>query len=67
MLFLVWAGSEFRATRDIDLLGTGSGDHDAIQVAIAAICAIDYPQDGLRFDAASIRRGGVGPRLVVDL
>ena len=75
-LFLVWAGMEFRATRDIDLLGAGSDDHDAIHEAVAGICAIDYLEDGLRFDAASIRvediredqdYGGVRVRLVAYL
>ena len=54
-LFLVWAGNEFRATRDVDLLGTGAEDHAAIREAMTAICLIEDPHDGLDFDASSIR------------
>jgi hypothetical protein len=54
-LFLVWAGDEFRATRDVDLLGTGAEDQAAIRAAMTAICAIEDPGDGLDFDASSIR------------
>jgi len=54
-LFLVWAGEELRATRDIDLLGTGDGDREAIRAAMAAVCAVPCPEDGLAFDAESIR------------
>ncbi len=54
-LFLIWGGDEFRATRDVDLLGTGAADHEAIREAIAAICAIEDPRDGLTFDPATIR------------
>ena len=58
-LFLVWSGNEFRATRDVDLLGTGPRDHAAIREAMTAICAIQDPRDGLDFDPATIRVGEV--------
>ena len=54
-LFLVWSGHEFRATRDIDLLGTGDEDHAAIREAMTAICGIEDARDGLAFDPATIR------------
>jgi len=53
-LFLVWVGEPLRATRDVDLLGTGSDDHEAIRAAIAAVCAVPCPEDGLAFDPESI-------------
>ncbi len=53
-LFLVWSGNEFRSTRDVDLLGSGVEDHTAIRESMAAICAIDDPNDALRFDPAAI-------------
>lgn len=53
-LFLVWAGREFRTTRDIDLLGSGPSDHAAIRRTIAEICAVRCPEDGLSFDPESI-------------
>jgi hypothetical protein len=53
-LFLVWGGKEFRPTRDLDLLATAPADHAAIRAAIEVVCAVNYPQDGLSFDPASI-------------
>lgn len=75
-LFLVWAGEELRATRDVDLLGAGDGDHEAIRAAMAAVCAVPCPEDGLAFDPESIRvqvirdvqeHGGVRVRLRASL
>jgi hypothetical protein len=75
-LFLVWLGEELRATRDVDLLGTGDGDHEVIRAAMAAICAVPCPEDGLAFDSESIRMqtirdeqeyGGVRVRLLASL
>jgi predicted nucleotidyltransferase component of viral defense system len=53
-LFLVWAGKEFRATRDLDFLATAPADHAAIRASIELVCAVAYPEDGLSFDAATI-------------
>ena len=54
-LFRVWAGQELRATRDVDLLGTGPGDQDAIRSAMEAICAIPCPEDAVTFDTPTLR------------
>ncbi len=54
-LFWVWARQPFRATRDVDLLGSGSADHASVRRAIEAICAVICPEDGVVFDADSIR------------
>ena len=75
-LFLVWAGKEFRATRDVDLLGPGEGDHDAVRASVTAICTVADPGDGLSFDPGAIRiddirdeqdYGGVRVKLVARL
>ena len=75
-LFLVWAGKEFRATRDVDLLGPGDGDHDAVRASVTTICTIADPGDGLSFDPGAIRiddirdeqdYGGVRVKLVARL
>lgn len=75
-LFLIWAGEELRATRDVDLLGTGDDDHEAIRAAITTVCAVPCPEDGLVFDPESIRvqairdeqeYGGVRVRLQATL
>lgn len=54
-LLLLWAGTELRPTRDVDLLGFGSPDHDAVREAIATVCKVEAVDDGLVFDANSIR------------
>lgn len=75
-LFLVWVGEELRATRDVDLLGTGDEDHEAIRATVASICAVPCPEDGLVFDPGSINvasirddldYGGVRVRLQATL
>jgi hypothetical protein len=54
MLFLVWGGTEFRPTRDVDLLATARSDHAGIRRSFEAICAVPCPEDGIRFDPAAI-------------
>lgn len=54
-LFLVWAGREFRATRDVDLLGSGAADHATLRRALEAICAVRYSEDAIEFDPESIQ------------
>ncbi|HEX9775102.1 MAG TPA: nucleotidyl transferase AbiEii/AbiGii toxin family protein [Actinomycetota bacterium] len=54
-LLLLWAGTELRPTRDVDLLGSGPADHAAVGEAIARICGVESPDDGLVFDTDSIR------------
>jgi len=54
MLFDVWFQTPHRPTRDIDLLGLGSDDPDALKSAIESLCDIDCVDDGMRFDAASV-------------
>jgi predicted nucleotidyltransferase component of viral defense system len=55
LLLLVWLGETIRPTRDVDLLGFGDLDADALARAFAEICALEVEPDGLEFDAASIR------------
>ncbi|NPV58627.1 MAG: nucleotidyl transferase AbiEii/AbiGii toxin family protein [Actinobacteria bacterium] len=76
MLFVVWWEDTYRPTRDLDLLGLGRGDPDTLGGAIARICAVPCPEDGLVFDAdnisiAAIREedeyGGLRVKLVAYL
>ena len=55
MLFTAWMPDPFRPTQDLDLLGFGDDAVAAVQSSIAAICAVDVPDDGIVFDARSIR------------
>lgn len=55
MLFAVWAETPFRSTGDLDLLGTGTSDLEALRLAFAEICGQRVQDDGLVFDPESIR------------
>jgi predicted nucleotidyltransferase component of viral defense system len=68
LLFVTWLHDPFRPTRDLDLLGYGANDVDAVADTFKAICSTTVPEDGVSFDiegltAASIREdleyGGV--------
>lgn len=76
MLFRVWAADIHRPTRDLDLLGFGDPTPDAVAGAVRQIIATVVPDDGLRFDpatitAAEIREeqeyGGIRAKLVAML
>ncbi len=54
-LFRVWTKKELRPTRDVDFLANGAADHPTIRGAIETICAIPCPEDGVVFDAATLR------------
>lgn len=49
MLFVLWGQEAYRATRDLDLLGYGRGDPGSIADCFREICAMQVPDDGLRF------------------
>lgn len=68
LLFVTWVADPFRPTRDLDLLGYGPNDPEALANTFKAICSTDVPDDGVVFDidgmtAAPIREemeyGGV--------
>lgn len=76
MLFRVWAANLHRPTKDLDLLGYGEATPAAVVVAVRQIIATGVPDDGLRFDpatvtAAEIREqqeyGGIRVKLVAML
>lgn len=54
-LFLVWAGTEFRASGDVDFLSMAPADHATLRRSFQAICAVTYAEDGLSFDPATIQ------------
>ena len=53
LLFTLWYDMPHRATRDVDLLGFGASDLDAITRTFRDIAAIDV-NDGITFDPASV-------------
>ncbi len=61
MLFRLWSGQPYRATRDLDLLHRGDRSREAIQKDIESILTTEVEPDGLVFDASSIRLEDIRP------
>lgn len=55
MLFALWNDVPGRPTRDIDLLGFGNPTHPQLKQLFSDACQVLFEEDGLRFDADSIR------------
>jgi len=55
MLFVTWPEHVFRPTRDLDLLGHGEPDPDAIIELFTRICQVEVPEDGIAFDPATLK------------
>ena len=55
MLFALWGGSLYRATRDLDLTGYTNDDARALIATMQEICAVSCLGDGLVFQAATLR------------
>jgi hypothetical protein len=54
-LFALWLNDPHRQTRDIDLLGREEPSTERLAAHFADLCIQDVPNDGLRFDAASVK------------
>jgi len=54
MLFVTWPEHVFRPTGDLDLLGQGDSDPDAVTQLFTRICHVDVPDDGIVFDPATL-------------
>src|SRR5882672_3570698 len=76
MLFVTWVTDPFRPTRDLDLLGHGDNDAEAVAKTFRGICAHRVADDGMTFDvialtAAPIREeveyGGVRVRTTATI
>ena len=50
MLFALWGGSIYRATRDLDFTGYGSSETNVILSAMREVCMVAVEDDGLVFD-----------------
>lgn len=55
MLFVVWPEHVLRPTGDLDLLGWGDPDPDAIAALFTRICQVEFLDDGVTFDPASLK------------
>jgi hypothetical protein len=54
LLFTVWSGHPHRATKDIDLLGTGAPDLARLAQIFRDVCCVSVEDDGLAFDPATV-------------
>ena len=54
-LLMIWMNEPHRATRDIDLLALDEQNLGSVRQAIAVICDIPCPEDGIEFILASLR------------
>ncbi|MBI2931113.1 MAG: nucleotidyl transferase AbiEii/AbiGii toxin family protein [Planctomycetes bacterium] len=63
VLFTLWTGEPHRATWDLDLLGRGTIDITRLEKVFREVCEIKVDDDGLAFDAKSVR----GERIREDL
>lgn len=59
MLFSLWAPVPYRSTGDLDLLGQGDPAPDRMAAIFKDVCAEAVGDDGLVFDAASVRAESV--------
>lgn len=55
MLFSLWALVPYRSTGDLDLLGQGDPAPARMAAIFKAVCAAPVPDDGLSFDAGSVK------------
>ena len=58
-LFLLWMGAAHRPTRDLDLLGYGTQEVAAVVGVFQAICRQPVEDDGMTFDAETVRGDSV--------
>lgn len=55
MMFRVWTGSMHRPTQDVDFLGYGEAEPDAVAAEFSRLLReVDDPDDGLVFDADAV-------------
>jgi hypothetical protein len=54
LLFVTWLRDPFRPTRDLDLLGYGSNNPEALAHTFRTICRTNVPDDGVLFDSVAL-------------
>ncbi len=55
MLFVTWPQHVARPTGDLDLLGQGDPDPEALKALFMRICNLELAEDGIRFDPATVK------------
>ena len=66
MLFVTWVADPFRLTRDLDLLGRGDNDAEAIAETFRSICTQPVADDGVTFDVAALTAATVREEVEYD-
>ena len=54
MLFPLWGGTMYRATRDLDFTAYGNSALEAVRANVLDICSTPVEDDGLTFDTSAI-------------
>lgn len=54
-LFTLWGGGLYRATRDLDLLGSGRSDLPRLEQIFRDLCKANVEDDGIRFAEDTVR------------
>lgn len=65
-LFMLWHGRIPRATKDIDLLGTGAPDASRLRDVFREIVSTDVEPDGLTFDLQSVNAEPIREESIYD-
>lgn len=55
MLFPLWGVVSYRSTRDVDLLGYGESEIEALVTVFRTICQTEVADDGITFDSTSVQ------------
>jgi hypothetical protein len=55
MMFLVWKGEAYRATKDLDLLALQTATTERLENVFRELCRVAVEEDGLEFLSASVR------------
>ena len=55
MLFPLWGVVSYRSTRDVDLLGYGESEIEALVMVFRTICQTEVADDGITFDPVSVQ------------
>lgn len=55
MLFPLWGVVSYRSTRDVDLLGYGESEIEALVTVFRTICQTEVADDGITLDPASVQ------------
>ena len=65
-LFALWSGRMPRATKDVDLLGTGAPDPERLRAVFGEILSTDAEPDGMSFDLKSLHAAAIREEAIYE-